>query len=65
LAPLLGGWLANTTSYQAVFAASFGCGIIAILVLHFLVRDPRQKKRILTIIPVPSPSADAKTGDQP
>lgn len=45
LAPLLGGWLANLTSYQTVFAVSFGFGLVSILALHFLVKDPRKTIR--------------------
>ncbi len=42
IAPLFGGWLANTAGYTATFLASAVCSVIAILVLHFLVRDPKK-----------------------
>jgi MFS family permease len=42
LAPLLGGWLANSAGYPATFLASAICSIVAILVLHFMVQDPKK-----------------------
>jgi MFS family permease len=49
LAPLLGGWLANSAGYTATFLASAICSIVAILVLHFMVQDPKKlsKAKIL------------------
>jgi MFS family permease len=41
LAPLLGGWLADTTGYASAFIASTLGGLLAWLVLRALVRDPR------------------------
>jgi len=43
LAPLVGGWLADTVGYQATFLASVMGGLAAALVLQILVRDPRQE----------------------
>lgn len=43
IAPILGGWLANTINYQATFLTSAIFGGLALLVLHFFVRDPKPK----------------------
>ena len=43
LAPLLGGWLADMTSYPAAFIASALGGLLAWLVLRALIRDPRVR----------------------
>jgi len=40
LAPLLGGWLADTAGFPAMFLATAISGLITALVLHFMVRDP-------------------------
>jgi predicted MFS family arabinose efflux permease len=41
LAPLIGGWLAELAGFPAAFVAAAAGGIVTMLVLHFLVRDPR------------------------
>jgi MFS family permease len=45
LAPLLGGWLADTAGFQATFIASAVSGAITALVMHLVLRDPRQSTR--------------------
>lgn len=40
LSPLLGGWLADSASYPITFLISAILGAIAVLVLHFRVKDP-------------------------
>lgn len=40
LAPLFGGWLADTAGYSATFFAAAVGGIITTLMLHLLLRDP-------------------------
>lgn len=42
LAPLFGGWLADTAGYQATFMTSAVGGIFMAIVLYFLVKDPKQ-----------------------
>ncbi len=41
LAPLLGGWLVGTVSYQAMFTLSALLGVVSWLLLHLAVREPR------------------------
>lgn len=45
LAPLIGGWLADTAGFQATFLASALSGIITIVVMHQMLRDPRPRLR--------------------
>lgn len=42
-APLVGGWLANLAGYQTTFLASVFFSILATIVLHFRVHNPREK----------------------
>lgn len=42
LAPLLGGWLADTVSYPAMFMLAALIGLATTLVLVFFVKDPRR-----------------------
>jgi MFS family permease len=42
LAPLFGGWLADTAGYQATFFASAVAGLFTALVLYRGVQDPRN-----------------------
>lgn len=42
LAPLLGGWLADTAGYQATFLVSVIGGLATALVFYMTLRDPRQ-----------------------
>lgn len=44
LSPILGGWLADKASYPVTFLVSAVLGAFAVLVLHFLVKDPRQSR---------------------
>ena len=44
IAPLLGGWLADTTGYASAFSASAIGGVLAWLVLRALIRDPRARQ---------------------
>ncbi len=43
LAPLIGGWLADTAGYPAAFLVSVIGGLATALVLQILVRDPRRQ----------------------
>ena len=41
LTPLLGGWLAITVGYQALFVISFIIGLAGVALLRWTVREPR------------------------
>lgn len=43
LAPLMGGWLADTAGYPATFLVSVVGGLATALVLQILVRDPHRE----------------------
>lgn len=45
LTPLLGGWLAITVGYQALFMISFIIGLAGLALLRWTVRDPRHVNR--------------------
>jgi MFS family permease len=45
LAPLVGGWIAQATSFQTTFMVSAVGGLIIAGLLFWLVRDPRPRKR--------------------
>jgi MFS family permease len=42
LAPIFGGWLADTAGYGYTFLVTALFGLVTALALHFLVRDPRR-----------------------
>jgi len=42
LAPLLGGWIAGATTYQAMFVVSFIIATVSWGLLRFAVREPRR-----------------------
>lgn len=42
LAPFLGGWLADSAGYPFTFVASAICGVLATVIFHYKVRDPRH-----------------------
>jgi MFS family permease len=41
--PLMGGWLAKTQGYPFMFATTFAISLIGLLLLHFWVKEPREK----------------------
>jgi len=45
IAPLLGGWLADSAGYPATFIASAVLGMITAALLHWYVRDPRLREK--------------------
>ena len=45
LAPLAGGWLADSAGYPAAFLASAVSGLLTALILHVMVQDPRHVLR--------------------
>lgn len=44
IAPLIGGWIAQTVSFQATFMVSAVGGLVIAALLLWLVRDPRPRK---------------------
>lgn len=49
IAPLLGGWLADSASYQATFLLAASAGLISAVVFFIFLRDPQKQ-------PVSSPT---------
>lgn len=45
LAPLIGGWLVDAISFEAMFLAAAAAGALAVAVLAGLMRDPRRYLR--------------------
>lgn len=48
LAPILGGWLADTVGFQATFIVSIVCGLLMAVMLAFVVKDPPRAQVNLT-----------------
>jgi MFS family permease len=44
IAPMIGGWLAGATSYQAMFVLATVIGVISWVLLYFGVNEPRKTK---------------------
>lgn len=42
LAPLLGGWIADTAGYQTTFMISVVGGLVTAAILVFMIKDPRK-----------------------
>jgi MFS family permease len=42
IAPLLGGWLADATGYPSTFLLAAVAGLLAAVVFHFFVKDPKK-----------------------
>lgn len=53
IAPLLGGWLADTISFQATFLVSGISGVLATFVLMAIMHDPRQTHHTNLAAPEP------------
>jgi MFS family permease len=45
IAPLFGGWLADTRGYSATFLFAGLAGLLSVLVFHFFVKDPRKLRK--------------------
>jgi MFS family permease len=45
-APLLGGWIADTSGFQVTFIISAIGGLVIAALLFWLVRDPRPRERV-------------------
>ena len=43
LAPVVGGWLADTVGFQATFSVSIICGLLMAAMLVFVVKDPPRE----------------------
>jgi MFS family permease len=48
LAPVLGGWLADTAGFQATFMVSIACGILMAAMLVFVVKDPPRNTTFMS-----------------
>ncbi len=48
LAPVLGGWLADTVGFQATFFVSIVCGLLMAAMLAFALKDPRRERSGIT-----------------
>jgi MFS family permease len=44
IAPMVGGWLAGVIGYQSMFLLSATIGGISLVLLRFVVREPRNTK---------------------
>jgi MFS family permease len=44
LAPVIGGWLADTVGFQATFMVSVVCGLLMAAMLVFVVKDPSREQ---------------------
>jgi MFS family permease len=51
LAPVIGGWLADQSGYQATFLFSAIAGILTLVILYFAVQDPPRQEE-LELIPM-------------
>ena len=48
LAPIIGGWLADTVGFQATFMVSLVCGLLMAAMLAFVVKDPPREQVSIT-----------------
>jgi len=48
LAPIIGGWLADTVGFQATFIVSIICGLLMAAMLAFVVKDPPREPVSIT-----------------
>jgi MFS family permease len=55
LAPVIGGWLADTVGFQATFMVSIICGLLMTAMLAFVVKDPPREQASITqpVLPMP------------
>jgi MFS family permease len=49
LAPVLGGWLAETAGYLILFVTAFAIALIGLALFHWSVREPRQAKAAMSV----------------
>jgi MFS family permease len=48
VAPVIGGWLADTAGFQATFMVSVVCGLLMAIMLVFMVKDPPREQVAIT-----------------
>jgi len=48
LAPILGGWLADASGFQATFLVSVVSGLLMAAVLFFIMKDPSHKDHVVS-----------------
>jgi predicted MFS family arabinose efflux permease len=48
IAPVIGGWLADTAGFQATFMVSVVCGVLMAAMLVFVVKDPPREQVSVT-----------------
>jgi MFS family permease len=56
LAPVIGGWLADTVSFQSTFMVSAVCGLLMAAMLAFVVKDPPREQANITQPVLPAPA---------
>ncbi len=49
IAPLIGGWIAQTAGFQTTFMMSAIGGLVTVVLLFWLVRDPRPRGRVESV----------------
>jgi MFS family permease len=54
LAPVIGGWLADTAGFQATFLVSIVCGLLMAAMLVFMLKDP-PREQVIVPQPVQTP----------
>lgn len=48
IAPLIGGWMADTGGYRSTFLFAAIAGLISLAMLHFLVKEPEKVRKQVT-----------------
>jgi MFS family permease len=56
LAPVIGGWLADTVGFQSTFMVSAVCGLLMAAMLAFVMKDPPREQASITRPVVPAPA---------
>ena len=54
LAPVIGGWLADTAGFHTTFMVSIVCGLLMAAMLVFMVKDP-PREQVAVTQPIPTP----------
>ena len=61
IAPLLGGWIADSFGFVPTFSISTLVSVVMIAILWFIVKDPRKLQK--TEIPAPAPVTASEAND--
>jgi len=61
IAPLLGGWIADSFGFVPTFSISTILSVVMIAILWFIVKDPRKSQK--TEIPIPTPVTASEAND--